>query len=336
MAVAEGKSKLKIKKTMEICGVSLMFLALFLVAVRSFTIDIFDEGRYQSFLAPAGKIMDAEKDSFSFVVASDTGAKNRSIEYIAKKARKSDASFILYLGDLVRYRNPSHFKWITDELAQKLKNFPFYAVPGNHEILTEDGVVDRTLYTSVFGQPYYWFGYGNTLFIGLNSSEGILSQSQLEWLSVILKKIRPQFKYCVIFSHYPPISKDRKINRELDPVSRKKFEEVIRGRDVDLILAGHVHYFWKGEFAGIPLVTVPSSGQPVRSDIDKLGYVKVRIGKDGIFSVKEHYIDVDSDMEFMEVFFSNALVKDEINDISMGLFLFGLVLFVLGNRLKTE
>lgn len=36
----------------------------------------------------------------------------------------------------------------------------------------------------------------------------------------------------------------------------------------------------------------------------------------------------------LECLFSNALVKDELMIFPMGLFLFGLVLFVLGKRLK--
>ncbi len=64
MAVAEIKSKLKTKKFMEFCGVSLMFLALFLVAVRSFTIAIFDEGDTRAFWRPPVRLWTLKRTVF--------------------------------------------------------------------------------------------------------------------------------------------------------------------------------------------------------------------------------------------------------------------------------
>jgi 3',5'-cyclic AMP phosphodiesterase CpdA len=192
-----------------------------------------------------------------------------------KQIRHSQAKFILHLGDLVRYRNPTHFDWMVSEIQEDSGNFPFYMVPGNHEVAKEDGVVDKSSYLDIFGQTHYWFGYGNTLFVGLDTSEGKLDDEQLQWLKNTLVKIRPQFKYCVIFSHVPPVNPLGDNHKILLPGEAKKLANAIYDKNINLLLFGHVHGFGKTRFAGIPMYTLPSSGQEIRSEVNKYGYLDI-------------------------------------------------------------
>lgn len=317
-------------------GILLMFGALLMVAMRSFAVENFENAQHKSFMAPAAKMMAPETKEFVFAAVSDTGARNEPVEEIMNQIRKSKAKFVLYVGDLVRYRNPSHFKWMAEEIDEKLGRVPLYAVPGNHEILSRDGKIDRSLYNELFGQGYYWFSYGEVLFIGLDSSTSMYDDEQMEWLEDTLEKIRPQFKFCVIFSHVPPVNVKIPNDHRLYDESRDKFASVIRNKGVDLLIAGHVHFFSESKFAGVPLVTLPSSGQPIRSEIKKFGYVQFKFTAHGISKITPVYVESGDDVEYLESFMSNAMVKNEINKISLWVFCFGLILFGGGKFMQRK
>ncbi len=318
-----------------IAGCSFIFLSLFLTAIRSHLIYFFEEAVEYTYIAPAGKMFVPEKDSFTFTAISDTGGENGPLEKIINHARGIGAEFILHLGDLVRYKTPSHFDWIVSELEGKLKGLPFYMIPGNHEIETEDGIIDKTAYMEIFGQTYYWFGYGNTLFIGLDSSEGILDKEQLRWLKLTLEKIRPHFKYCVIYSHVPPTGGTKIIDKHLLPKTSQEFASLISEHNVTLLLFGHVHYFSNETFAGVPMYTLPASGQESR-DMGKIkpGYLMISITPEGVQSVHVKYLKKTGSTERFESFLSHALVKDEIRIISLWLLGFGVVLLFVAWFMK--
>lgn len=317
-------------RRLNILGIVLIFGALVMVSMRSFVVESFNDARHKSFMAPAGKMFAPDAGHFYFAAVSDTGARNEPVERIMNEIRKSKARFVLYVGDLVRYRNPSRFQWMAEEIDEKLGKTPLYAVPGNHEILSVNGVVDRSLYNEVFGPGYYWFSYGDVLFIGLDSSTSAYDDEQLQWLDKTLAKIRPQFKYCVIFSHVPPVNVKVPNDHRLFDESRDRFAEVIRNRGVNLLISGHVHYYSESEFAGVPLITLPSSGQPIRSEIKKFGYVMFKADRDGIVKIRPVYVDAGDDMEHWEAFMSSALVDEDINFFSVWVFCAGVVLLFGG------
>lgn len=90
-----------------VSGKYLTVAGLVLLAIRSFAIEIFSFPPENNYIAPAGRVMEPEEETFSFAAASDTGAKNAPIERIVKQAQEGGNRFLLYLGDLVRYRNIS-------------------------------------------------------------------------------------------------------------------------------------------------------------------------------------------------------------------------------------
>ena len=98
-------------------GLSLIAVSLLASTIRYYAIETFREGSSRSLLAPAGQMLKPEKNKFIFSAVSDTGARNAPIERILRQIRHSKSEFVLYLGDLVRYRNESHFRWITSELS---------------------------------------------------------------------------------------------------------------------------------------------------------------------------------------------------------------------------
>lgn len=322
-------------KALSYTGKVIIILALVIVALRSYTIAIFDGLNYNTFLAPAGKVLEPNKNDFSFAVMSDSGAMDEILERVIRKANKTNAKFVLYLGDLIRYRNPSHFKWIAEELTEELHGLPFYMVPGNHEVLSSSGAADRKVYSQMFGQTHYWFSYGDTLFIGLDTAEEKIDEEQFIWLQEVLNSFRGKYKYCIIFTHVPPINPIGERFRQLDNYSREKLAQIIKDKDISLILSGHVHYYSQTTFEGIPLITTPSSGQKIRGVVDKYGYVEVNVSDDKIIS-KEIYYDkkVKDKQSTIEIFFSSAIVKKSILQLSLLMLFLGSMLLLVGRKIK--
>lgn len=322
-------------KILFVTGCGFIFLSLLIAAIRSHLIDFFDNSVEHTYIVPAGKMFVSEEDNFTFAAISDTGGENAPLEKIINQARGRGAKFILHLGDLVRYKTPSHFDWIVSELEGKLKGLPFYMIPGNHEIETEEGVVDKTAYMEIFGQTYYWFGYGNTLFIGLDSSEGMIDKEQFHWLKLTLEKIRLHFKYCIIYSHVPPTSGMKIIDKHLLPEDSRKFASLVSEHNVTLLLFGHVHYFSREMFAGVPMYTLPASGQESR-DMARIkpGYLMISVTPEGVAEVKTKYLHKIGSTERFESFLSHALVKKEIRYISLWLLAVGTGLVLIAWFMK--
>lgn len=76
-----------------VSGKYLTVAGLVLLAIRSFAIEIFSFPPENNYIAPAGRVMEPEEETFSFAAASDTGAKNAPIERIVKQGRKAATVF---------------------------------------------------------------------------------------------------------------------------------------------------------------------------------------------------------------------------------------------------
>ena len=250
---------------------------------------------------PASEFLSPKKsDDINILLVSDTGSNNLVLRDVIKNAMNANKyDFVMYLGDLTVNASGTAFYWMLNDIKPLLNNTPLYTIPGNHDVtrrigLTKKHFKDKALYETVMGQRYYWFGYGNTLFITLDSSDETLDENQLVWFEDTLKKIRPLFKNCVIFGHVPPANTrpDYFGDHITQEETTKQFEQIIKKHKINAMFFGHVHFFSKGKFANIDFWTTPSSGQSIRNpELPKYGYVNVKIGKNGHVDVQPNYID---------------------------------------------
>ena len=309
--------------------VFLIIIASALLLLRIFYLEYIGSIRY-NFMAPVGKIMEKDIKSFSFIAASDTGENSGPLEAIIEDAKKSDIKFMVYAGDFVSYSTTDNFGYMVQKISKKLSGLPFYAIPGNHDVINE-GNVDYSSYNKFFAQPYYWFSYGDTLFIALDSATSAFSDEQLEWLNMTLTEIRPMYKNCIIYCHVPPSPLNHYRKRIIEEKSNKKFAKTIEGRNINLIISGHLHDFQKGGFNKIPLIILPSSGQKIYSDIKKFGYAMVNITSEGI-TVEEKYIDYKPKIgRLTEDFIYSAIMDDDFYYVVIIMLFVGIVAF-LSNR----
>lgn len=239
----------------------------------------------------------------------------------------------MHLGDILGEYSESHFYWMGRELYASLNGIPFFTIPGNHDVFLKTKV-NKEQYKEVFGPTYYWFGYGDVLFIAYDSSEVSISDEQIQWLSDTLNKIRPLFKYCIIYSHVPPVNPPDRPKYKLDDTSILKLEKVLAKHKIDLLMFGHVHYFSETSFAGIPVYTLPPSGQRPRSKKEGYGYVSVTINKNGVDEVKHHFIDIGNAnrKEKITIFIIDNVLTTKTCYTSAYLLIFGLGLSLFSRK----
>jgi len=80
---------------------------------------------------------------------------------------------------------------------------------------------------------------------------GELDDAALDWLAAALDEPAPQGT--VIALHHAPIATPLALMDVIELRGQDRFADVVRGRDVRLILGGHLHYATNGSFAGIPV-----------------------------------------------------------------------------------
>ena len=271
---------------------------LFLIAHAYYSNHYFDA--IHDYHNPSSEFMAKDKKDLSILLVSDTGSKNLVLRKVLHAANASkDYDFIMYLGDLPVNASLVSYYWLLDDIKPFIGNTPFYTIPGNHDVtrrigLTEKYFRDKSFYETIMGQRYYWFGYGDTLFITLDSSYESLDDTQLTWLDDTLRKIRPLFKNCIIMGHVPPINScpDCFEDHITEPISTQKFADIIKKYKINAMFFGHVHFYSKAKFQNIDFYTTPSSGQTVRDpNNNRFGYLRVNIDKRGNITVQPEFID---------------------------------------------
>lgn len=80
---------------------------------------------------------------------------------------------------------------------------------------------------------------------------GALDAASLAWLDGVLAEPAPEGT--VIAMHHAPIATPLALMDVLELHNQDDLADVVRGRDVRMILGGHLHYATTGMFAGIPV-----------------------------------------------------------------------------------
>lgn len=259
-------------------------------------------------LPPAGTFFEGP-ESFSFAIMSDSGLRNEPLSKVIRDIRTKNVKFILHLGDQARDLSSNHFEQILQDLDKDLGDTPFYAIPGNHDAIRDQSrMKERSLiyYKRAFGQPNYWFTYGNTLFIAMNTAYSSYPKEDRDWVKTVLKHLRPMFKNCILLMHVPPNDPRPGKNYDMDRDDKKTLKEITKYR-ITAIFAGHIHEFIKSEWGGIPLYIAPSSGQETRGLSQEFGYILCRITPENNLEVKHIKVPSGNGRDYLRIFLSTEL-----------------------------
>lgn len=153
---------------------------------------------------------DGNSGSFTFIAVNDLHYHDPACaEWFRKtvaamKNSAPKAEFCLLGGDLADQGKPEQLAGIRD--AFKLLGIPIFAVPGNHDHITD---TDRRAYETLFPkQTNYLFENRGWQVIGLDSTQGLgwkqttISAVTLTWLDDTLPKLDRQ-KPTIVFTHFP-------------------------------------------------------------------------------------------------------------------------------------
>ena len=99
---------------------------------------------------------------------------------------------------------------------------------------------------------------------------GALDAAALAWLDAELREAAPEGT--ILAMHHAPIATPLSLMDVLELHGQDELADVVRGRDIRMILGGHLHYATNGMFAGIPVAvagamayTMDLSAPPVNS-----------------------------------------------------------------------
>ena len=196
-------------------------------------------------------------NEFSFIAVNDLHYQEEAcapfFERIIEAMRKSapEAAFCLVSGDLADQGKPEQLAGVRAALQKFAR--PIYAVPGNHDHLTDS---DRRGYEENFpNQTNYHFTHSGWQFVGLDSSDGTkwqntrISGETLAWMDETLPKLDRE-RPTVVFTHFPlgegvtyrPANADEALRR-------------LNGYNVQAIFSGHWHGFSERKAGAITLTT---------------------------------------------------------------------------------
>ncbi len=275
------------------------------------------------FLPPAGRALHPMATRFRMAAFGDFGARVDSMEAVVQSIG-SHADVAICTGDMMEFARETEYGHVVSELREEMR-CPFWAVPGNHDLSLPNSL---EVWHRFFGQDFYYWSYGDTLFIALNTATGKLPEEQRLFLQHTLSSQRERYRRCVIFCHVPPVDLRPKASHCLPTEEAEIFRGIVAGYKIDLIVTGHIHRYMEGTFAGIRLVHLPSSGQVIRDPDNRMyGYAILDFKADGSILVKHIDVTAETGRERMEFFASTVLGDKPI------IFFSGLALVVFGSIL---
>jgi hypothetical protein len=185
---------------------------------------------------------------FVFAAVGDTGDGSPEAARLARRVLAGHPDFLVHLGDFA-YRRGTVSETATRffrPYERLLRRVPIMPTPGNHDL------VGRSVYRDLFapaadgesaGGPHYAFDWGAAHFDSVSSPEFERGAAPgVAWLRDDLAAV-PAGRWRVVFLHEPPYTAGAKATV---PGLRATLEPVLEAAHVDLVLAGHQHFYERG------------------------------------------------------------------------------------------
>lgn len=226
---------------------------------------------------------------FQFAVVGDCQGRIDVLNKIIEEVNKSDADFLICLGDLVASGSDEEYRAFQEAMMEL--NCPYYTIPGNHDV-KGDGI---DYYRKNLGPEYYSFDYRGSRFFLLDSSSMGMDDEQLAWLQ---EKLGEGEQPGYLFLHVPPVDPRGSDHAFIDLDQAQAFIELAAAptSPVKGIFSGHIHMFYQGQIEGLDFVISGGGGASLYASADQGGYYHFalcRVAADGL-QVEPVKIDVPS------------------------------------------
>lgn len=206
------------------------------------------------------------KSDFCFAVLADNKNGFTTFHRILKDINSKDYLFAIDVGDLVADGEKEKYRIFYNEI-QGLTN-PFLVAIGNHDI-REQG---RAVYYDTFGNFYYSFAHGNSLFVVLdNANEASIDEQQMTFLKSELAK---DYKYKFVFLHVPPFDPrgytedipklfgkgGKPEHRMSDQANAKQFMDIVADAKVTTVFTSHIHGYFEETYQNVKYIITGGGG----------------------------------------------------------------------------
>jgi len=212
-------------------------------------------------------------ESFRFAIMGDCRTGTKQHAAIAARIDAADPRFSVYLGDLCADGSYARFKsefFLPEELAL-IAQVPFMNAVGNHEGWSPNTQAFTEGIADISGtQDYYSYDYGDIHFVCLNNQLSYKADSpQYTFLAKDLAATQQPWK--IVYFHKPAYgSGGHGEDADMKAMTAALFEP----NKVDLVLAGHSHFYQHNLVNGIPHLVIGGGGAPLVQPIDAAYTVK--------------------------------------------------------------
>lgn len=204
----------------------------------------------------------------------------RSVEALVRAVLELAPDLCVCTGDLTAMASPAEFVAARRVLEPILQGFPFFVVPGNHDVYTRGSKRERR-FEHHFGT---WSGggeypavhrHGDISIVGLDCCDphpvlatGRLPERQVRDLAALLASGELEDSYTILLLHYPLRHADGRPHgpKTRSLVNASDLEAVLaRHPGVDLVLHGHEHHGYRSELqtphGPIPIIDPGAGGR---------------------------------------------------------------------------
>ena len=231
----------------------------------------FDQSMDWNFENPFKEITVTVEDYTIYVMADCHVGGTKNLDFFLDEAIQNNVVAAVMAGDLTSGHAEDYNTFQQHLPGQEL--LTSFQIPGNHD-LWFDGWKH---FYSLFGSSSYLFTVktpdASDLYICLDTGGGTLGSNQLDWLKDILETDRPNYRYCILFTHNNlfRIRHTSSTNPVVDEL--QALIELCIKHQIDVVVAGHDHL--KNEV--ILGNTIHITMDALKDDFEQAGYFNLSI-----------------------------------------------------------
>lgn len=235
-------------------------------------------------LTSPGDIDPAGTDSFTFMAIGDThvgSSAGETLNQYAGIAKTSGDAFVVVAGDLTEAGAEGEFSQFKQVMADNTMSWR--AAIGNHDIYFDGW----SRYRGQIGRSIYSFNADNVHFVMLDSANGVIGKTQMDWFENDLRNNTRA--HTVVVTHFPPWNGNfSSIYRMSSEEEAAILKDICYRYNVDLVLSGHYHGFEVIELGRTKFVV--TGGANGRLDLgQKNNYVRVTVNGNNPLVVEPVY-----------------------------------------------
>ena len=201
-----------------------------------------------------------------FIVYGDNRTNGDAHRRVVDAIAAEGADFLVNTGDLVNASTRAEWQTFFDIEYALLARTPIYPALGNHE--EDSGGAGRFAELFPVGDPalfagrVYSFDYGSVHVAVLDSNDWLGDQAP--WLEEDLSRAEAAgARHLFVVMHWGPFSGRRRLMHGPNMDALKYIVPVARRHHVDAMLAGHDHFYERGDDAGLRYFVSGGGGAPL-------------------------------------------------------------------------